>query len=40
MLTKGITLKALELFESIAQTGTVADAAKLNGLSLPAASQQ
>ncbi|MDW4548722.1 LysR family transcriptional regulator [Defluviimonas sp. D31] len=40
MLSKGITLRALELFEAIAQTGTVAEAARLMDLSLPAASQQ
>ncbi len=40
MLAKGITLRALELFEAIAQTGTVADGARQVELSLPAASQQ
>lgn len=40
MFSKGITLKALELFETIAQTGTIAEAARRADLSLPAASQQ
>ncbi len=40
MIAKGITLRALELFEAIAQTGAVAEGARLMGLSLPAASQQ
>ncbi len=40
MLAKGITLRALELFEAVAQSGTVAEGARLMGLSLPAASQQ
>ena len=40
MLAKGITLRALELFEAIARTGTVADGARAVGLSLPGASQQ
>ncbi|SPH18011.1 HTH-type transcriptional activator CmpR [Defluviimonas aquaemixtae] len=40
MLGKGITLRALELFETIAQTGTVAEAARRMKMSLPAASQQ
>lgn len=40
MLGKGITLKALEIFEAVAETGTVAKAAERTGLSLPAVSQQ
>jgi DNA-binding transcriptional LysR family regulator len=40
MLGKGITLRALELFEVLAETGSVQRAAELSGLSLPAVSQQ
>ncbi|WP_343081790.1 LysR family transcriptional regulator [Ostreiculturibacter nitratireducens] len=40
MLGKGITLKALEIFEAVAETGTVAQGAERTGLSLPAVSQQ
>ncbi len=39
-LPKGVTLRALELFDATAQAGTLADAARRAGLSLPAASQQ
>lgn len=37
---KGVSLRALELFDAVAQTGTLADGARRLGLSLPAASQQ
>lgn len=40
MLVKGVTLKGLEVFEALAQTGTVAQASELTGLSQPAVSQQ
>lgn len=40
MLGRGITLKALELFEALATRGTLAAAAEAVGISLPAASQQ
>ena len=39
-LPKGVTLRALELFDATAQAGTLADGARRIGLSLPAASQQ
>ncbi len=39
-LPKGVTLRALEIFDATAQAGTLADAARRLGLSLPAASQQ
>ncbi|MEL7152542.1 MAG: LysR family transcriptional regulator [Pseudomonadota bacterium] len=40
MLTKGVTLRGLEVFEALASTGSVAQAANLTGLSQPAVSQQ
>lgn len=40
MLNKGITLRGLEIFEALAETGSVAGAAGLTGLSQPAVSQQ
>lgn len=40
MLTKGVTLRGLEVFEALARTGSVAEAAGLTGLSQPAVSQQ
>jgi DNA-binding transcriptional LysR family regulator len=40
MLHKGVTLRGLEVFESLAATGSVAQAAALTGLSQPAVSQQ
>lgn len=40
MLMKGITLRGLEVFEALATTGSVAQAAEITGLSLPAVSQQ
>ena len=40
MLTKGVTLRGLEVFEALASTGSVAQAAELTGLSQPAVSQQ
>ncbi|MCT4611439.1 MAG: LysR family transcriptional regulator [Pelagimonas sp.] len=40
MLNKGVTLKGLEVFEALAQAGSVAGASKLTGLSQPAVSQQ
>lgn len=40
VLTKGVTLRGLEVFEALAETGTVAQAAQLTGLSQPAVSQQ
>ncbi len=40
MLSKGVTLRGLEVFEALASTGTVAQAASLTGLSQPAVSQQ
>lgn len=40
MLTKGMTLRGLEVFEALAETGSVAQAADLTGLSQPAVSQQ
>lgn len=40
MLSKGVTLRGLEVFEALAATGTVAQAADLTGLSQPAVSQQ
>ncbi|WP_102106940.1 LysR family transcriptional regulator [Oceaniglobus roseus] len=39
MIGKGISLRALELFEMVADTGSVARAAERAGLSLPAVSQ-
>lgn len=40
MLMKGITLRGLEVFEALAETGSVARAAETTGLSQPAVSQQ
>ncbi len=40
MLMKGITLRGLEVFAALATTGSVAQAAEITGLSLPAVSQQ
>lgn len=40
MLTKGITLRGLEVFEVLASTGSVARTAQRTGLSQPAVSQQ
>lgn len=37
---KGVSLRALELFDAVAQAGTLADGARRLDLSLPAASQQ
>ena len=39
-LSKGLTLRGLEVFESLARTGSVAETAVQLGLSAPAASQQ
>lgn len=40
MLKKGISLRGLEVFEALAATGSVAQAAEMTGLSQPAVSQQ
>lgn len=40
MLMKGVTLRGLEVFEALAETGSVAGAADRTGLSQPAVSQQ
>jgi len=40
MLMKGVTLRGLEVFAALATTGSVAQAAEVTGLSLPAVSQQ
>ncbi|EPX85430.1 LysR family transcriptional regulator [Salipiger mucosus] len=40
MLMKGVTLRGLEVFEALAATGSVAQAAEMTGLSQPAVSQQ
>ncbi|WP_323763508.1 LysR family transcriptional regulator [Marinovum sp.] len=40
MLAKGVTLRGLEVFEALAQSGSVAGAARSTGLSQPAVSQQ
>lgn len=40
MLMKGVTLRGLEVFEALAGTGSVAQAAQITGLSQPAVSQQ
>lgn len=40
MLKKGVTLRGIEVFEALAQTGSVAQAAVATGLSQPAVSQQ
>ncbi|MBY6081895.1 LysR family transcriptional regulator [Ruegeria arenilitoris] len=40
MVTKGLTLRGLEVFEALARTGSVAQAAEITGLSQPSVSQQ
>jgi DNA-binding transcriptional LysR family regulator len=40
MLAKGVTLRGLEVFEALAKSGSVAQAAAATGLSQPAVSQQ
>jgi len=40
MLAKGVTLRGLEVFEALAESGSVAQAARRTGLSQPAVSQQ
>ena len=40
MLEKGVSLRGLEVFEALAATGSVAEAARRTGLSQPAVSQQ
>lgn len=40
MLKKGVTLRGLEVFEALAASGSVAEAAQATGLSQPAVSQQ
>lgn len=40
MLTKGVTLRGLEVFEALAASGSVAQTAETTGLSQPAVSQQ
>ncbi len=40
MLMKGVTLRGLEVFEALADNGSVAKAAQITGLSQPAVSQQ
>ncbi|APE45251.1 LysR family transcriptional regulator [Sulfitobacter alexandrii] len=40
MLKKGVTLRGIEVFEALAQAGSVAQAAVATGLSQPAVSQQ
>ena len=40
MLSKGVTLRGLEVFEALASSGSVAQTAQLTGLSQPAVSQQ
>ena len=40
MLMKGVTLRGLEVFEALAESGSVAKAAEGTGLSQPAVSQQ
>lgn len=40
MLMKGVTLRGLEVFEALAKSGSVAQAADFTGLSQPAVSQQ
>ena len=39
-LARGVTLRGLEVFEAVAQTGSVAEAAERLGMSAPAVSQQ
>ena len=40
MMIKGLTLRGLEVFEALARTGSVAQAAEITGLSQPSVSQQ
>lgn len=40
MVMKGLTLRGLEVFEALARTGSVAQAADITGLSQPSVSQQ
>jgi DNA-binding transcriptional LysR family regulator len=40
MIAKGVTLRGLEVFEALASSGSVAQTAKITGLSQPAVSQQ
>ena len=40
MVMKGLTLRGLEVFEALARTGSVAQAAEITGLSQPSVSQQ
>ena len=40
MIAKGVTLRSLEVFEALASCGSVAQTAKITGLSQPAVSQQ
>lgn len=40
MLSKGITLRGIEVFRALAESGSVAQAAEVTGLSQPAVSQQ
>ena len=40
MLMKGLSLRGLEVFEALADSGSVAQAAEMTGLSQPAVSQQ
>jgi len=40
MIAKGVTLRSLEVFEALASCGSVAQTAKISGLSQPAVSQQ
>ena len=40
MIAKGVTLRGLEVFEALASSGSVAQTAKMTGLSQPAVSQQ
>ncbi|WP_108861780.1 LysR family transcriptional regulator [Ruegeria sp. Alg231-54] len=40
MVMKGMTLRGLEVFEALARTGSVAQAAEITGLSQPSVSQQ
>jgi len=40
MVIKGLTLRGLEVFEALARTGSVAQAAEITGLSQPSVSQQ
>tara|TARA_R110002094_G_scaffold24783_2_gene36965 strand:+ start:4312 stop:5295 length:984 start_codon:yes stop_codon:yes gene_type:complete len=40
VLRKGVTLRGIEVFEALAQSGSVAQAAQITGLSQPAVSQQ